>query len=591
MFLLLQSILLTPQVKSVDKPNIIIIVADDLGYADVGYHGQNTGVQTPNIDALAASGMNFTTAYVTNGVSSPSRAAMLTGRYQQRFGYEDNPGPFRREEGIHPGLPEGVITFPHHLQDIGYTTGLVGKWHLGGEENNSSFPTEQGFDHFYGFLSGAANYYQEHNKDNKIFDGTTPATMEVDYFTDILGNEAIHFIDENADNPYFLYLAYNAVHGPMQADPEILKLYAHIEHEGRRTLCAMQHSMDLSIGRLITHLEKSGQIENTLIFFLSDNGGSNDQTNYSLNLPFRGKKGEFYDGGVHTPFIVRWDKYITPNTQFTGLTSSLDIAPTILTAVGLPVPEIMDGVDLMPYIQGNKTGSPHDMLCWKTNAKWAVRDLEWKLVNTVPKDGTQLFNIATDPYETTNLYDVFPDKVAEMQAKYNAWDAKNEAARWGWSSDTGPYVQHFEEGFEYYAKTKFNASNGSASAIVVENPKKTGCNTSNTVLAITYDDKARPISGAKAPVGQFQKKFRYLHVKVMKPTISTIKARIAGKDGVNDVQESTAPYRTIGEWQDMVFDLQNFPVTSVEIQPNLDKNQGTIYIDDIEFSDDPAERE
>lgn len=572
--------------QQADKPNVVIILADDLGYADVGYHHQNSDIQTPNIDKLASDGVHFTTAYVTNTVSSPSRAGMLSGRYQQSFGYEDNPGPFRRAEGIHPGIPSDVKLIPEYLKTVGYATACIGKWHLGGEETDDSFPTNKGFDEFFGFLGGASTYFHRENQDELIFRNQKAAVLKDAYLTDMIGDETIDFISRHRQSPFMVYMSFNAVHGPLEAPERLIKKYAHIKNEKRRVLCAMQHSMDENIGRVVKHLDSLGMTENTLIFFLSDNGGA-PAGNYSYNTPFRGVKGTFYDGGIHTPFIVKWPRKIQAGTVYDKMTSALDIAPTVLAAAGIELPECLAGVDLLPYVNGRNNGFPHEQLCWKMNKQWAVRDLEWKLVSSDPDNKVRLFNLRNDPYEKNDLAEANPQKVAEMKAKYEEWNARNLPIQWGWQPQVGEYVQHTDETFENICTIKFRVGRDYSAAKVVDNPLKDGINQSAHVLGIRLSPTLKVVS---AGVPRFNKKYRYAHMKVLKQSEGFLKVRIKGDKFQPLEARSLQPYTAAGKWQDVVFDLDNYyhPVEHTEIEIGNVKDGETIYIDDIVYSNDSS---
>ncbi len=572
------------------KPNIILIMADDLGYADVGYHGQNSQIQTPNLDKLASQGVQFRNGYVTNAVSSPSRAGMLTGRYQQSFGYEDNPGPFRQKKGIHPGIPADVKMLPEFLKEVGYATGCIGKWHIGGEEDDVSFPTRRGFDMYYGFLPGADTYYPAKERtSHPIFDNER-ITRPEGYLTELYGDRAIEFVTKNKKNPFFLYLAFNAVHSPMQAPQELIDKYAHIEDMQRRKLCAMQHSMDENIGRLMRKLHQLKLDKNTIIFFLSDNGGAPDN-NASYNTPYFGAKGTFYDGGIHVPFLMCWDGKVDAGSTYHPMISSLDIAPTILTAAGVNVPENMDGVDLLPHLQGKNNSNPHDLLCWKMNAKWAVRDHEWKLVFNTPQEGLRLYHIAEDPYETTNLLNERPDMVKEMRAKFDAWNARNPRILWGWQPTVGKYVQHTEADFENINKMQF-VSVGSTQVSIVNNPNKSDINTSDYVLSIQNNGNSKGNKGAWAKVPRFEQRMKYMHMKVKQDFKGKVRIKVEGDKKKAIFVESMQPYTNVGKWQDLVFEVKFFkPINHTMVYPLFpDAKSRIAYIDDIMYSNDPTPR-
>ena len=432
-FLLLSTMLLFFSCKNenkADNPNIIVILADDLGYADVGYNGCKD-IPTKNIDALAKEGVIFTNGYVTASVCSPTRAGLMTGRYQQRFGAEFIPGPRKRSEDVKVGVPLSETFISTRLKKLGYNTACFGKWHLGGESGDQDlFPLNRGFDEFFGFLEGAARYDDVNNKERKYMRGNEELVMEQEYYTDAITREALAFIDKNKEHPFFLYLPYNAVHAPLQAPEKYLKAFESIEHPKRRLLAAMNYALDLSIGKVLTSIKEKGLEENTLIFFFSDNGGK-PKGNYSYNLPLRGEKGQHYEGGVHIPFTVKWKNHIPESATYDKPISSLDIVPTILAAVGEPIQEEwnLEGVNLLPYLKGQDKSAPHETLFWREGNKSAMRTLDWKFVKVGEK--IDLFNIAEDPYETTDLAAAHPEKLVELLKLYEEWNAENIPPQYG----------------------------------------------------------------------------------------------------------------------------------------------------------------
>lgn len=408
------------------KPNILVILADDLGYADVGVYGHQD-IPTPHIDSLAHNGVRFTNGYVSCPVCSPTRAGLMTGRYQQRFGHELNPGP---KNPPHPafGLPLEEKTLAERLKPMGYATGLVGKWHLG--YSTEKQPMSRGFDEFYGFLHGAHPYFDIYDKEDRpVLRGSTPVA-DLDYTTDAFGREAVDFIDRHKEHPFFLYLAFNAVHGPLEAPDRYRERVAHIADPKRRTFAAMLVALDDNIGRVLDKLNESGLDDDTLIFFLSDNGGPT-ANNTSVNCPLRGYKSDLYEGGIRVPFIIQWKKHLAKGRVEDSPVISLDICPTALAAAQYDiVPQYQfDGVDLMPYLDKNPKQAPHDALYWRYGKKWAVRIGDWKLVNETP-DTAALYNLAEDVSETQNRAHEFPQRITEMTAIYNAWNEKNIPPRW-----------------------------------------------------------------------------------------------------------------------------------------------------------------
>ncbi len=417
------------------RPNVVVILADDLGYADVGYHGCKD-IPTPHIDSIAKNGVRFTQGYVSGPVCSPTRAGLMSGRYQQRLGCEGNPGPYLRKGAV-GGLPLSVKTMGDRFKELGYRTACFGKWHLGGERGNTElFPLERGFDEFFGFLEGAARYEDVENVEEKYIRGSRLVDRENEYYTDALGREAVSFIQRSEGNPFLLYLPFNAVHAPMQVSEEYLSRFKQVADPNRRKLCAMNYAMDVNIGRVLAALEETGVLDNTLIIFLSDNGGK-PKNNFSVNHPFRGQKGDLYDGGIHIPFCLQWNGKIVPGSVYEYPVISLDILPTVLAAVGEnSKPDEFDGVNLLPFLFGENEERPHSELYWKIGKKFAVRSGDWKLVKNSGK--VELFNLAADPFEKENLAGSNSQKCRELQKEYDRWDRDNLPANYGWNRDIGP---------------------------------------------------------------------------------------------------------------------------------------------------------
>jgi arylsulfatase A-like enzyme len=347
--------------RQANRPNILILLADDLGYADIGANGCKD-VATPNIDSLAKNGVRLTSGYVSGPYCSPTRAALLTGRYQQRFGHEFNSGPIQNADPNF-GLPLTETTMADRLKANGYTTALVGKWHLGFERR--FHPQRRGFDEFFGFLGGAHSYLQNRTNRNAIMRGTEPV-KDMTYTTDMFGDEAVMFIERNKSTPWFLYLAFNANHAPMEATDKYLSRVEHIQDPLRRTFAAMHTALDDNIGKVLATLKKHGLENDTLIVFLSDNGGPTP-VNASRNDPLRGFKAQTWEGGVRVPFIVQWKEKLPAGKVYAQPAMQIDILPTALAAMGVRAkPEWkLDGVNLLPYLTGENSGSPHDALYWR----------------------------------------------------------------------------------------------------------------------------------------------------------------------------------------------------------------------------------
>lgn len=396
-----------------DKPNIIIILLDDAGYADFGYMGSKD-LETPQIDKLAASGVAFTDFHVSSTVCSPSRAGLITGRYQQRFGYECNIPP----RGL--GLDPAEITIAEALKDQGYNTYVVGKWHLG---NDPVFhPNNHGFDEFYGFLEGGRSYFPDpvldqprnhrailHNRSQVKFEG---------YLTDVFTDWAIKYIKESRDDPFFLYLSYNAVHTPMHAKDEHLSKYA---NHSRRELAAMTWSVDENIGRVLTTLEEHDLRENTLIFFFSDNGGA--ESNQSSNAPLKGWKGNKYEGGHRVPAIVSWPARIERGSWYHGLSGALDVFSTSLVAAGgkLSAHQQLDGADLVPLLASGSQKSAQEKLFWRKDRMAAMRYGSYKLVR-LEGYGYRMYNLAEDFSESVDLRADEPGKFKAMIEAMADWE-------------------------------------------------------------------------------------------------------------------------------------------------------------------------
>lgn len=419
------------------KPNILVIVADDLGYADLGFQG-GKDIPTPHIDTLAASGVRFTNGYVSGPYCSPTRAGLLTGRYQQRFGHEFNPGG--DGPGGELGLPVTETTIADRLQQAGYATGLVGKWHLGSAPR--FLPQKRGFQEFFGFPAGAHPYFDSDKSD--IHRGTEKI-HEPEYLTDAFGREAVAFIDRHKQEPFFLYLAFNAVHTPMQATEERLHEFDTISDVPRRTYAAMLSSMDTAIGKVLGKVSAEGLDSDTLIFFISDNGGptmKGTTINASSNRPLRGSKRTTLEGGIRVPFIISWKNHLAPGAVYEHPVIQLDVQPTALAAAGVDIkPQWnFDGVDLLPYITGKTTSKPHETLYWRLGDQTAIRHGDWKLVSyDLNVDGIsgqgvsepRLYNLANDIGETTDLSASHPEETKKLQTLWTTWSSQMATPLWG----------------------------------------------------------------------------------------------------------------------------------------------------------------
>lgn len=410
------------------KPNIVLIVADDLGYADVLFNPRHSKeVTTPNLDALAKEGLIFRQGYVTGHVCSPTRAGLMTGRYQQRVGI------YTAGEGG-SGLPMTEKIFPQYLKTAGYATCQLGKWHLGPTPEWS--PALRGFDEVFGFLGrGAHDYFKLDDPDDPIYRGTN-AIHETGYLTDRLGEEAVSFVQRHTAQPFFLYLAFNAVHAPLQAPADEIAKFNTGSTE-RNTLLAMGKRMDDAIGKLVTTLKKEGRWNNTLLFFISDNGGPLAQT--ADNTPLRGGKHQDYEGGIRVPFLVCWPDQIKGGRESQAPVISLDFLPTALAAAGLPSPtdQPLDGINLLPIARGETPPTSRNLFWCSGSIEgwWAIRSGDWKLV--AQKSKIELFDLGKDSSEQTDLAKANPEKIAELTKLHDAWLAdmampmKAGAKRWG----------------------------------------------------------------------------------------------------------------------------------------------------------------
>lgn len=422
-----------PAMATVAKPNILLIVGDDMGYADVGFHGGKE-IPTPNLDALAASGVRFTSGYVSGPYCSPTRAGLLTGRYQTRFGHEFNP------DGAGNGLPLSEKTLADRLKAAGYATALVGKWHLGALPE--FHPLQRGFDEFFGFLGGSHSYFESAG----VFRGTNRVT-ELDYTTDAFGREAESFIARHKGGPWFLYLAFNAVHTPMNATDDRLAKFASVPDQKRRTYDAMMLAMDEAIGGVRKKLVDLGLERDTLVFFIADNGGPvmpGTTMNSSRNDPLRGGKRTTLEGGIRVPFIVSWPGQVKPGV-FSEPAIQLDLTATALAAAGIKASADwkLEGVDLLPFLRGENTGAPHDALYWRFGQQMAIRAGDFKLVRydsnadtltgvrNQPVSAAKLYNVAVDIGEARDLAVEMPDKVKALQARWDVWNGANMQPRWG----------------------------------------------------------------------------------------------------------------------------------------------------------------
>jgi arylsulfatase A-like enzyme len=416
--------------RPASKPNIIVIVADDLGYGDPGFQGGKE-VPTPNIDGIAANGIRFTDGYVTGVVCSPTRAGLLTGRYQQRFGHEFNPGGVDQTNGTELGLPLSESTTAEALKKAGYKTALIGKWHLGSSEKFR--PNQRGFDEFYGFLGGAHRYVPSRSSSAR----TGPILRnneEVDapaHLTEAFGKEAAQFVKREKGHPYFLLLTFNAVHTPLQPSAEHLARFEKISDPKRRAYAGLLSGMDDAIGELLAAVRETGEEENTLIFFLSDNGGP-QKANGSNNAPLTGDKGSVREGGIRVPFAMQWKGTIPAGSVYKQPVISLDISATTAAVAGATLGSSdrpVDGVNLLPYLLGENKSAPHDALYWRAGRQHAIRRGNFKLRQQAD-EAPQLFDVVVDVAEQNDLAKERPELVEQLSTDYGAWNSELVEPLW-----------------------------------------------------------------------------------------------------------------------------------------------------------------
>ena len=405
------------------RPNIIIILADDMGYADVGFNGCKD-YPTPNIDSLAKNGVRFTDGYVSHPFCSPTRSGIMTGRYQQRYGHENNPKYDPKDEIS--GLPTTEIALPQVIAQAGYATGQIGKWHLGAAPK--FHPLKRGFQEQFGFIGGGHDYFKQQLEGDASeylipIQRNGKPVEEKEYLTEAFSREAISFIRRHATGPFFLYLAYNCPHTPQQVSQKYLDRFLTIQEPHRRLYAAMNAALEEGVGQVLATLHELKLDSDTLIFFLSDNGGPIG-VNGSSNLPLRGGKGQVYDGGIRVPFAARWTGHLPAGREFHLPVISLDLLPTAVALAGarLPSDRQIDGVNLMPHLLGKAAKPPHERLFWRTGggASYAVRQGRYKLVKI--GDNEQLFDLQSDIGETTDISAAKPDILATLEQARVDWN-------------------------------------------------------------------------------------------------------------------------------------------------------------------------
>ncbi|MCY1720272.1 sulfatase-like hydrolase/transferase [Prolixibacteraceae bacterium Z1-6] len=420
------------------QPNLIIILADDLGYADVGFNGCSD-IPTPHIDKIAEGGVTFTNGYVSYCVCGPSRAGLITGRYQDRFGFSRN--PLFAPNDAEMGLPLSEETLADVLGRAGYKSLAIGKWHLGAHE--LLHPLKRGFTDFYGFLSGGHRYFPEEitledpYEAKEQFDGYKTKLLRNydreelnEYLTDALSKEAVAYIEKNKDNPFFIYLAYNAPHTPLQATKKYLDRFDHISNKKRKTYAAMVSAMDDGVGTILTKLDELDLSDNTIVVFLSDNGGPENH-NASDNGLLRGQKGDLFEGGIHVPFAIKWPAKIPDGMVYDQPVISLDLFATAIAQTEKPVmlKNPLDGVNLIPFLTGEKKNQPHDYLFWrKFDAEnYAVRNGSDKLFLEEKTNKAMLFNLDEDISEENDISAEKAQNVNKLKEDIDKWENEMKA--------------------------------------------------------------------------------------------------------------------------------------------------------------------
>ncbi len=443
-FLLSVFLILTVGSIAKAQPNIVLIVADDQGYHDLGAYGSED-VFTPHLDQLATEGVRLTNFYVTSSICTPSRSGLLTGRYPQRNGtfelfrndmvdmghqYTEQEYSISPERVLGTDLREVFLS--ELLQQAGYTNGIFGKWDFG--QLKRYLPLQQGFNDFYGFVNTGIDYYtHERYGTPSMFLGNKPTTADSGtYSTYLFEREALAFLDENKERPFFLYLPFNAPHSASNLDPKIrgsvqapeiyLDRYSGstVRQQGYRAAITC---MDASIGRILSRIQEYGLEENTIIVFLSDNGGGLGAD----NSPFRGKKGQFYEGGIRVPCIIKWPGIVEAGSINNQFLSSLEIMPTLLAATNVPVPDsiTLDGFNMVPVLQG-ETEQGRSEMYWELRGDQAARVGEWKWLKN--REGEYLFNLEEDIKEENDLSTAQPGKLKMMREKFVNWQKEMEDA-------------------------------------------------------------------------------------------------------------------------------------------------------------------
>jgi arylsulfatase A-like enzyme len=468
-------------------PNIVVILADDMGYNDITFNGGGIAggaVPTPNIDSIGRQGVNLVNGYDGNATCAPSRAAIMTGRYATRFGFEFTPAPIAFQKMVGTGTQPGDIVEPRFfgervkdmppgttrganaanmlavppgetfiaslLKAQGYHTIHFGKWHLGSAKGTR--PEEKGFDESLGFMAGASMYLPEHDADaenskqpwdaiDRFLWPNLPYMVQFNgskmfapkgYMTDYLAGEAVKSIHANRNRPFFIYFAPNAIHTPLQARKEDYDALPQIKDHRLRVYGAMMRNLDRNVGRILRALKDEGLDDNTLVIFTSDNGGAGYIGLPDINKPYRGWKATFFEGGIHSPYFLRWPGVIPAGSRFSYPVAHVDIFPTAAAAAGAAIPANLklDGVNLLPFVTGKAQGRPHQTLYWRSGQYKVVLDGDWKLQSSDALKKVWLYDLATDPTERHELSAAQPEKLKQMRALLAAQDATMVKPGW-----------------------------------------------------------------------------------------------------------------------------------------------------------------
>ncbi|MEM7037542.1 MAG: sulfatase-like hydrolase/transferase [Bacteroidota bacterium] len=483
----------TPNQPPTSAPNIVLILADDLGKTDISLYG-SPHIQTPNIDRIGREGVTFDEGYCSSPICAPSRAGLLTGRYQQRFGFEFQPhGRYPRNKLEYwvykkfiarddwrvsdqkrfpdkasietQGLPATEFTLAELLKKQGYATSIIGKWHLGTAEH--TWPNRRGFDEQFGFYEAYSLFHpdtaaphilnQRHDdfsdkwiwgnarKGNYAIRRNHVPVEDTTYLTEKIADEALTFMKAQGENPFFLYLPFSAPHTPFQATREHFNRFPDVKDRNKRIYLAMISSLDEAVGRILDGLRDNGLAENTLVIFLSDNGGAT-YTHATDNAPLKGGKFTNFEGGLNVPFMMRWPGKIAAGSQETRPVIAMDIFNTVAEACGVELPgdRAYDGVDLLPGLQGD-TARFHQRLCWRSLYAWAIREGNWKLVVDEKGGNRALYDLGADKVEQRNLYGERPEVVERLEASWRKWEAGVERPQWPrimdfrFETEEGPY--------------------------------------------------------------------------------------------------------------------------------------------------------